>query len=676
MRLKRLLFISMCMTALTSWAQESVNMKFGKPTKEELEMTTYEADPQADAVVLCRLTNVNYTIQPSGYLTDYHEKVRIKVLKPAGERYARVTIPYNILNQDRAGVNASKLSLRAMYFSMGPVNSSSFEGAGGSLTENIANTYTSESVEDLKATAYNMVNGKVVKSRLKNSEVKKEKIDDDTWQVSFTVPDVREGTVIEYEYNIHSELFYRLRDWYAQCEIPVVYACLDMDIPSYLIFNMEEHGIQRLVCRCVTGSMSYKLESDPLAAPVQISTNHYTCIGRNLKAMPKDIYVWNANDYCAGITAELKSFNLHGTMQTPYVKTWDHVDEILLEDPSLGRQLNNHSPLQKELQDARIPEMADAKERAVAVFQMVQKHTSWDGKYELWPRMTTETLKQGKGSNADINMLLIQSLKDVGLEAYPVVLRSRDQGLLPYNFPSFQKLTTFVVAIKVGSQEVYVDASSVGGYLNVLPALLLVKSARLVAPDKKSRWVDLQRIQKSKTAISIQATLSPDGTIQGTQNSQYEGLAALLFRQQKHIQDFVPKATDSISVTYKTTAADGQVSFCPFPVPPIQENPFIIDSRLMPIEFPCLSSETVAVNITLPEGYELAEKPEQYNLTTPDKALEGHLFTSQTGRQLQVHYTFNVNKVLQDTNNYPAIRQMYETFANYGRTMLVIKPIQ
>ena len=75
-------------------AEGEVNMKFGKPTKEEMQMTTYETDPEADAVVLCRLTDVEYIIQENGYLVDYREKCRIKVLKPAGTRYAKVVVPY------------------------------------------------------------------------------------------------------------------------------------------------------------------------------------------------------------------------------------------------------------------------------------------------------------------------------------------------------------------------------------------------------------------------------------------------------------------------------------------------------------------------------------------------------------------------------------------------------
>ena len=112
------------MTALTGMAQQTVNKKFGKPTKEEMQMTVYEADSAAEAVVLCRLTKVEYTIQPRDYLVDYHEKVRIKILKPEGTRYANVVIPY-------------------------------YDDAFEPLSN--------EEIRDLKATAYNMEDGKVRK---------------------------------------------------------------------------------------------------------------------------------------------------------------------------------------------------------------------------------------------------------------------------------------------------------------------------------------------------------------------------------------------------------------------------------------------------------------------------------------------------------------------------------
>jgi hypothetical protein len=519
-----------------------------------------------------------------------------------------------------------------------------------------------------------MENGKMVKTILKKSDIVNKKIDEQNYLVEFTVPNVKEGTVIEYEYNIHSQLFWQLRDWYAQCEIPVVYAKLDMDIPSYLIYNIEDHGIQRLTYTCTAGSMKFKLVSDPLANPMTITTNHYVYIGRNLRAMPKDDYVWNIQDYCAGITAELRTYRLPGMSQMDFAKTWQQIDELILGSDAFNLQLNAHSPLHQELQEAHIQDIADVQERAAAVYQLVTGRVKWNGKYDLWPQPTKEVLQQGTGSNADINMLLIQSLKDVGMEALPVVLRSRDQSMLPYNFPSFQKLTTYVVGVKqTNGQYAYVDATSTGGWLNVLPAILLAERARLVNP-KGSTWVDLQKTIKAKTVTAIEATLSADGTIRGTQTTQYEGVAAQSFRQQQHSTEFAPKAKDSTAVNYQGTVANGQISFCPFPTPPIQPRPFATEDRLMPVEFPSLTSEMMTVNITLPEGYALVDKPEQYNMVTTDKGIEGRLFVSQIGQKLQVLYLFNVNKVKQDPKNYPAIRQMFETFTNFGKTLLVVKP--
>jgi hypothetical protein len=179
-------------------AQDNVNMKFGKPTQEEMLMTVYEAEPNADAVVLCRLTDVEYTVQFSSYLVDYHERCRIKVLKPGGARFAKVVVPYQMSVSPFNNVGGLKNSFLALPIEQGQAQSY-FEGETGSMTESIFDTEGDESVESVKATAFNMVGNKVVKTTLKKSDISKRKIDEHNYVVEFTVPDVRKGTVIEYE---------------------------------------------------------------------------------------------------------------------------------------------------------------------------------------------------------------------------------------------------------------------------------------------------------------------------------------------------------------------------------------------------------------------------------------------------------------------------------------------
>ena len=485
------LFVLLFWPACMAMAQDKVNMKFGKPTKEEMQMTTYEAEPDAEAVVLCRLTDVEYSIQQTGYLVDYREKVRIKVLKPSGVRYAKVVIPF-LKNTPIDNRNSSSKKVLKVDATDNNSVSSSFEEQAGAMTTADLDRYSEESVEDVKATAYNLQGSKVVKSVLKKGAFVETKIDDQHYQVEFTVPDVKEGTVIEYEYTLHSELFWLLHDWFAQCEIPVVYAKLDMNIPRYLLFNLEEHGVQRLITSCESGTMRFKLESDPLAAQTVVPSNHYISVGRNLKGMKQGNGVWSMQDNCAGITALLKHYSMRGAAVVDYTRTWEQIDEMVLKSDDLGKQLQEHSPLAAELKEAKIEEIADMRQRAEAVAKLVLSKVEWNGRYEMSPANTEETLKNGGGSNVDINMLLLQSLQDVGLNAAPVTLRMRNQGVLTMDYPSVQKYTTFIVGVVLPQGNLYLDASSADGHFNALPELLQVEKARLVLKDKRCQWVKLK----------------------------------------------------------------------------------------------------------------------------------------------------------------------------------------
>ena len=649
------LFVLLAWPMMAVTAQDNVNMKFGKPTQEEMQMTSYQAEPDAEAVVLCRLTDVEYTVQTISFLVDYHEKCRIKVLKPGGTKYAKVVVPYK--QNITVGNNIGGLKVTGFALPMpGGSSNSYFEDEAGSMTEEVFGTDADESVEDIKATAFNLEGGKVVKTSLKKSDIVKKKIDDQNYQVEFTVPNVKEGTVIEYEYNIHSQLFWELRDWYAQCEIPVAYAKLDMNIPSYLIFNIEDHGIQRLTYTCTLGSMKFKIVSDPLSNPMTVNTNHYVYIGRDLKGLPKDDYVWSAQDYWAGITAELKQYRLPGMSQMDYAKTWEQIDEMVLGSDDLGMHLNDHSPLASDLKAAGIEGIADPRERAAAVYKLVMGKVKWNGKYELSPALTSETLKKGSGSNADINLLLMQSLHDVGLTAAPVLLRTRDLGQLPYNFPSVSKLSTYIVGVIMPSGgNIYLDVSNKNGLPNMLPDVMLVERARLVQKGKKGEWVNLQNVSKSENTTSIEATLSADGTLSGKQTTNN-------------------KMGETVESVYnkKGQVTDGRISICPFPDKMI-ENPFTAETRKMPVEFPCISSDRTIINITLPEGYVVEGEPRNTTITTPDKGIEGRVLTILTDGRVQMSCQVSIKKISHSEKNYAELRQIFDMLSKYTSEPLTIK---
>ena len=88
--MKNYLLVLCCWLAMTVSAQTPIepNLKWGKPTQQELTMTEYAADKDADAVELFRDVNVYYAFINGDFRVINNVKCRLKVLKPEGKHVA------------------------------------------------------------------------------------------------------------------------------------------------------------------------------------------------------------------------------------------------------------------------------------------------------------------------------------------------------------------------------------------------------------------------------------------------------------------------------------------------------------------------------------------------------------------------------------------------------------
>ena len=90
---KYLLLLSLF--ALNTMAQSmEPNLKWEKPTNEELTMTEYSLDKDAEAVELYHLTDVSYAYMNNDFRVYYRVKGRLKVLKPEGKSVADGSIVF------------------------------------------------------------------------------------------------------------------------------------------------------------------------------------------------------------------------------------------------------------------------------------------------------------------------------------------------------------------------------------------------------------------------------------------------------------------------------------------------------------------------------------------------------------------------------------------------------
>ena len=632
------------------------NLKWGKPTDQELQMTEYAADKDAEAVVLYHKTDVSYQFISNDFKVYYRVNTRLKVLKPEGKRLADGQIVY---------------------------------------LDGPANRGRHELVAGLKATAYNLENGKLVKTKMERSMTSEERLDKNQMVMKFSVPQVKVGTVIEYEYRIESDFYGNIRDWYAQHDIPVLYTCYELSIPEWFSFNIEETGMNNL---------EKKAYSEPLTllfsgGTENILTNIKTFVGRNLPALKDDDFVWHAADYGDKVTAELANIFVPGAVYENFTSTWTDVDGQLMNDEDFGGRLKRSSPLKDEINAAGIPGISDKTERIAAVWKLLKSKVRWNGKYSLWGESASKVLKEGTGTNADINFLLINMLKDAGIGSTPVIMRTRDSGILPLSHSSLKYLNTFVVGIPMtDTGMVYLDGSAEDGYLSVLPAKLLVSRARLLQTTGADLWVNLQTKARGRETISIQAQLDANGLLKGNKSSIFldEASAAkrrewrqakdsteLIQKMQERdgieIQsyrlegrhDFSPTVKEELTFTKQCDAAGDLIYLNPLIFIPQRKSPFTAAERMLPIEFPYKQSEMQNVMITLPKGYVVEEVPKPIVIKLDGAT--ARISYSVLDNMLNIQYMMNIDKTFFASTEYQDLKAFFDRVVESNKQIITLK---
>lgn len=646
-------------------------LKFGKPSNDELKMTVYEPDTTATAIVLYDIGKSNYRYINNEFVLITQRSVKIKILKSEGKQYADINIPYYAPEQ---------------------------------TSENRDNIY------DLEAYAHNLENGKRVKTATKNNFIVRERINERYMQLKFSIPAVKEGTVIEYRYKQASDYYLQLEDWVMQTEIPTIYSEYSILIPNIFIFNIEMQGRDRIKVKEKDGG--YTIEHTTLGGLGQVKktlsvhARELTFTAHHLPALPDDEeYIWCSNDHKVSVSFDLQGVK-QGENYKSYTQTWEDIDNFLLKEDfeDFGQQLFLFNPYHEEMAALQLTDMPFEK-RVEATFKLLKQKMTWNGEYKLYSPDLKKTIKKGTGSNADLNFIFINMLRDCGIEAWPVVLRMRNTGRLPIHYPSLQKLNTFVVAIHTDKQKIiYLDCSMPEVFPNVLPEKLTVEKARIINRlSDQEKWVDLTRISNNTISITIRATLTPEQLLTGTQEIKRTGHFAFdrihQYKQAKDSIDFIRKhevqndchitnythkeidavnnsVYEAIQFTRKADNANEEYLYInPMLFTHISKNPFIQADRVMPIDLPQAYMYTVTNTLILPEGYQIEEIPKSQVYITEKKGISCHYYIEKEERIIRLKYMFIVKQLHFEPAEYPNLQALWAATAEKNNALIVLKKL-
>ncbi len=652
---------------LSMYAQPSVltpSMKYGKPSNEELTMTVYAADTSAVAVVLYKTTEARYDYINNDFRVATDHEVKIKILKQDGLSYANINIPY-------------------------------YE------PEDVRST-RKEVITGIDASSYNMEDGKVIREKMKREFIFKERLSKRYMQVKFSIPNVKVGTVLEYKYKVLSDFYYSIDGWKAQQDIPVLYGQYDITIPEYFTFNVDTRGRDRMEASEKPESVIFTITGSARPEHVHCTGRHLTFKANQLPALHADSYIWCPDDYRAQISFELQGLAFPGALYKSYTQTWDQIDKMLLEDEDFGSLLKMRNPYRDEMAALNTNSLPDTQSKVNALFAFLRKKMNWNETYALYAGDVKKAIKNGTGSNADFNFVLMSMLRDANISCAPVVMSRRSQGILPFAHPSVQKLNTFVVAIAdTDSTFVYLDGSIQSGCINLLPPGLMVDRARMITSGG-SQWMDLRNMGKNQLRSMVNATIDAEGNITGTRNTAYQGQYASSIRNRfknakdstefvskleteenikvtqlsfNKMYDFTPQMEEKVVFEKQATVNDQFIYLNPLIFLHVEKSPFTQAERKLPVELPHTEQITLSVQLTIPDGYAIEEQPKPLVIKTEDGQGACRYQVQQQDNKITLLYTFSFNKLLYLPEEYKGLQSFWETIVERNNEMLVLKKI-
>lgn len=477
--------------AQLSLAQEAP-IHFGKVEAQDFAATS---DTAAVAEVLCDYGKSRVEGARDGFQVIFERTTRLRILRKAGYAWATVEVPLYQRGTDEE---------RLMY---------------------------------LKGFTYNLVDGKVVADKLASEAVFRKKVDEHHVQCSFTLPNVREGSIVEFSYTVKSDFLFNFQDWQFQHSIPVRWSEYRVVIPLFFVFKETTRGYLPFAIKEskeVPYATSY---SESATGPYGIGsigtdrTARITTLARSARWVMKDVpafveepFMTTPHDYLASLNFELSGMQFPNEKFRDIAGTWEKITEDLLKDEQFGGALSAKSPLAAEAAGliARFPKPT---ERLTAALALVQEHVRYNGQNRLHTTMPLRrVVEQHSGNVAEINLLLLQTLRAADLAADPVLLSTRSHGFIQTEVPVLNQFNYVVVLVKLPDQpEMLVDATEPLAPAGMLPERCLNGQGRLLATP--GRWVPLITPNNTYLRYTMgQLQVTEQGGLQGIVKLEQSGL--------------------------------------------------------------------------------------------------------------------------------------------------------
>ncbi len=646
--------------------QDKLKIKFGSVTADDFKTKIYPIDSNASAVIIADIGSTEIEGNNKGTFSLLFKN------------YRRA----HILNKNGYGIGDVEIEL-----------------------------YTSgtseEELENLKAVTYNLENGKVVETKLEvKTAVFKDKISKNRLIKKFTFPNLKEGSIIEYEYRVKSDFIFNLQPWSFQGEYPCLWSEYNVAQPSfynyisltqgYLDYHIKDQKSSNNIFQMADIASSGSTARSSFTATVV----YYRYVMKDIPALKEESYTSTLRNHIARIEFQLKSVS-DPFIYRQVMSSWAEVAKDLLEDEDFGLQLKKDNGWLNDVMPIATKNATDDINKAKNIYAWVRDNftcTNYNSKYLSQP--LKNVLKNKNGSVAEINLLLTVMLRKAGVPADPVILSTRGHGYTHAIYPLMDRFNYVICRMVSDSQEYFLDASEPGMGFGMLGYKCYNGHARIINAEATAIELNAQSLKEIENTMvfiinddkgnivgSIQQTPGYFESFRIRNRVKDKGKEQLFndikkdFGQEVILTntriDSLGKYDEPVGVYFDFEIASEKediIYFNPMLGEGIKENPFKSAERLYPVEMPYNSQKTYILQMKVPEGYEVAEMPKQVvvKLNEEGDALFEYRI-SQSGGNISMRTGLNFKRTYFSAEEYEMLREFFNLIVKKHGEQIVFK---
>lgn len=617
---------------------------YGKIEKADLQSSACEFDKNAEAMVLFDVGEVYCSFNNAGLTTEVQRHIRIKVLNNKGLGQADIHIPFY-----------------------------SFKNI--------------EAVRKLEAQTFNLdASGNIVVTKLEKKLLYEKKISKRISEQVFTFPEVKAGSIIEYKYTVMGEGLVGLNDWYFQKSIPVKYSRYTVDFPD------DFELISNTICVLPVDAENKKKGN----RDIKVFTM------KNIPALRDEPYITCENDYLQRINTRIIAVNTP-MQRVSLTRTWPGIIKQLMEDEDFGQQLKRNIPRTADLEE-QLKNVTDPYGKMVIIHNYVRKNMEWNGYDDIWALEGVRAAwKDKKGTAGEINLILVNLLKDAGLPAHPVLVSTRENGRIMTSVPGFDQFNKVLAYVMLNNKKYILDATEKYTPSNIIPLEVMYSEGLVISKLDTYEWGwetlwDAKQLYKTVTVLNAQidetGLMKGEASIHSFDYNRISRLPSLKDGNEKFIEKYFSSQNPSLKVdslefenqdidtlplvqkirfSHTLSSSADYKYFSTNMFTGLEQNPFVADSRFSDVFFAANQQYTIIGYFTIPDGYVFEELPKNIRMMTPDTATTITRIMVPGNNKLSLRITLDFKKPYYTTEEYPDFREFYKKLFDMLNEQVVIR---